>query len=57
VVRLQADRGCDKFRIDGVDLAPAAKTIEWCRKIVEFRAQATVEAIQRPIAQSDRPGR
>ena len=46
-----------KFRINGVDLAPAEKTIEWGRKIVEFRAETTVEAIRRSITQSRRPGR
>jgi hypothetical protein len=36
-----------KFRINGVDLAPAEKTIEWGRKIVDYRAEHTVAAIRR----------
>ncbi|MBI1314098.1 creatininase family protein [bacterium] len=39
--------GC--FRINGVDLAPAEKTIEWGRRIINFRADATVAAIQKSI--------
>ena len=35
-----------KFRINGIDLAPAEKTIEWGKKIVDFRAEQTVKAIR-----------
>ena len=28
-----------KFRINGIELAPAKKTIEWGRKIVDYRAE------------------
>ena len=42
VQRIRAD--C--FRINGVDLAPARKTIEWGRRIINFRAEATVNAIR-----------
>ena len=28
----------DKFRINGIELAPAEKTIEWGKKIIDFRA-------------------
>jgi hypothetical protein len=34
------------FRINGVELAPAEKTVEWGRRIFEFRAQQTVDAIR-----------
>ena len=54
-VRAEQRIAAGKFRINGVDLAPAAKTIEWGRKIVEFRAEATVEAVRRSIAESRRP--
>ena len=33
-----------RFRINGVDLAPAEKTIEWGRKIIDFRADVTIKA-------------
>jgi creatinine amidohydrolase len=34
------------FRINGIDLAPVEKTAEWGRKIIDFRAEATVKAIR-----------
>ena len=40
----------DKFRINGIDLAPAEKTIEWGKKIIDFRAEATVKGIRQAIA-------
>ena len=36
----------DNFRINGVDLAPAEKTKKWGRKIIAYRADATVKALQ-----------
>ena len=39
-----------KFRINGIDLAPAEKTIALGKKIVEFRAEQTVRAISRAVA-------
>ena len=39
-----------KFRINGVDLAPVEKTAAWGRKIADFRAEATIEALKRAIA-------
>lgn len=45
VVRMRQRIAAGKFRIDGVDLAPAAKTIEWGHKIINFRADAAVKAI------------
>jgi creatinine amidohydrolase/Fe(II)-dependent formamide hydrolase-like protein len=49
-VRMKQRIAADKFRINGVDLAPAAKTIEWGKKIVDFRAEVTVKAIRKAIA-------
>jgi hypothetical protein len=43
-----------KFRINGVELAPAEKTIEWGRKIVDYRAGATVDAIHKAIQRPSR---
>ena len=39
------------FRINGVDLVPAEKTIEWGRKIIDFRAESTVKAIQKALTE------
>lgn len=46
-VRMKQRIAAGKFSINGVDLAPAQKTIDWGRKIIEHRAALTVEAIQR----------
>jgi creatinine amidohydrolase/Fe(II)-dependent formamide hydrolase-like protein len=48
-VRMKERIAAGKFRINGVDLAPAAKTIEWGKKIVDYRAGITVAAIQKAI--------
>ena len=50
-VRMKQRLAVDKFRINGVDLAPADKTIAWGKKIVDFRADATVRAIRKAIVQ------
>jgi creatinine amidohydrolase/Fe(II)-dependent formamide hydrolase-like protein len=49
-VRMKQRLAAGKFRINGVELAPAEKTIEWGKKIVNFRAEATVKAIRAAIA-------
>src|SRR5262245_43597813 len=49
-VRMKERIAAGKFRINGVDLAPAAKTIEWGKKIIDFRAEATATAIKKSIA-------
>ncbi|MCI0359148.1 MAG: creatininase family protein [Planctomycetaceae bacterium] len=36
-----------KFKINGVDLPPAEKSIEWGRRIIDLRADITVKAIQK----------
>ena len=38
-----------KATINGVDIADLAKTVEWGRKVVEYRAEGTVKAIQKAI--------
>ena len=45
-VRTKQRIAAGKFRINGVDLAPAEKTIEWGKKIIDFRAEATVKVIR-----------
>jgi creatinine amidohydrolase len=46
-VRMKQRLAAGKFRINGIDLAPAEKTIAWGKKIVDFRAEATVRAIRK----------
>jgi creatinine amidohydrolase/Fe(II)-dependent formamide hydrolase-like protein len=48
-VRMKQRIAAKRFSINGVDLAPAAKTIEWGRKIVDYRASVTVQAIQKQL--------
>lgn len=49
-VRMKQRIAADKFRINGIELAPAEKTIEMGRKIVDMRAEATVKAIRKAMA-------
>jgi creatinine amidohydrolase len=49
-VRMKERIAAGKFRINGVDLAPAEKTIEWGKRVVEFRAAKTVEAFRKSLA-------
>ncbi|HVC94978.1 MAG TPA: creatininase family protein [Pirellulales bacterium] len=48
-VRMTERGDAGKFSINGVDLAPAPKTIEWGKKIIEYRANATVKAIKKAL--------
>jgi creatinine amidohydrolase len=48
-VRMKQRLAAGKFRINGVELAPAARTIEWGKKIIAFRAEKTTQAIGRAI--------
>lgn len=45
-VRMKERGAAGKFSINGIDLAPAPKTIEWGKKIIEYRANAVVKAIE-----------
>jgi creatinine amidohydrolase/Fe(II)-dependent formamide hydrolase-like protein len=38
------------FKINGVDLAPVAKTAEWGRRIIQRRASQTVDALRKALA-------
>lgn len=49
-VRTKQRIAAGKFHINGVDLAPAEKTIEWGRRIIDFRADATISAIAKATA-------
>lgn len=46
-IRMEQRIKAGKFRINGVDLAPAEKTREWGRKIIDYRAEQTVAAIRK----------
>jgi len=46
-VRAEQRRKAGNLRINGVDLAPLEKTADWGRKIIDFRATKTVEALRR----------
>lgn len=48
-IRMKERIAAGKFRINGVDLAPIEKTIEWGRKIVDFRADLTAAAIRKSL--------
>ena len=50
-VRMKERMAKGKFSINGVNLAPANKTIEMGKRAVEFRAGVTVEAIRKVIGQ------
>lgn len=49
-VRMKQRVAAGKFRINGIELTPADKTIDWGKKIVDFRADATVKAIRKARA-------
>jgi creatinine amidohydrolase/Fe(II)-dependent formamide hydrolase-like protein len=49
-VRMKQRIAAGKFKINGVDLAPAEKTIAWGRKIIDHRADVTVKAIREALA-------
>jgi creatinine amidohydrolase len=38
-----------KFRINGVELAPVEKTAAWGRRIADYRAATTIEALRRAM--------
>ena len=54
LIRAKQRQVAKRFSINGVDLSPVEKTAEWGKKIIEFRAEATVRAIRKAIA-SARP--
>jgi len=55
-VRQKQRIAAGKFRINGVELAPAERTIQWGKRIVDFRAQVTVTAIRAAISQTKTGG-
>ncbi len=53
-VRMKERVDAGKFSINGVDLATAPKTIEWGKKIIEYRASTTVKAIKKALGEKHR---
>jgi creatinine amidohydrolase len=49
-VRMKQRVAAGKFRINGVELAPAEKTIDWGKKIIDYRAEVTVQAIRKAVS-------
>ena len=49
-VRARQRIAAHKFRINGIELAPMEKTIEWGKKIIDFRADLTVKAVHAALA-------
>ena len=49
-VRLEQRIRADKATINGISILPAEKTIEHGRKLIEFRTEATVAAIERVVS-------
>ena len=47
VVRMEQRVVAGNFRINGIDLSPSGKTMEWGRRIVDFRADAAAKAIRK----------
>jgi creatinine amidohydrolase len=53
-VRMRERRTNGTFHINGIDLAPPERTIEWGRRIMAFRAEVAATAIRRAIAGESR---
>jgi len=49
-VRYKQRVAARKATINGVDITPAEKTIEWGKKIVDYRAETTIKALKTQIA-------
>jgi creatinine amidohydrolase len=49
-LRLEQRRAVNKTTINGVDLLPFEKTVEWGKKVVAFRAKAAEDAMNRAAA-------
>lgn len=48
-VRMKQRVAANKFKINGIDLAPVEKTIAWGKKIIDYRADVTVKAIRAAV--------
>lgn len=50
-IRMKQRVAAGNFRINGIELAPAEKTIAWGKRIIEFRAETTVAAIRKALGE------
>lgn len=48
-VRMKQRIAANKFKINGVDLAPLEKTIDWGKKLIDYRAEVTVAEIRKAV--------
>ena len=48
-IRMKERVAAGRFKINGVELSPAEKTVEWGKKIVEYRTDRTVKAIRKAL--------
>lgn len=51
-VRTEQRIKADRFRINGVNLAPAEDTIKWGHRLINFRADATVTALRKSVVKA-----
>ena len=49
-VRIKQRIAKNKASINGIPLAPVDRAVEWGKKLVEYRAQVTVDAIKKATA-------
>ncbi len=45
-VRMEQRLAAGKFHINGINLAPAERTVAWGKKIIEYRAETTARAVR-----------
>ena len=55
-VRMEQRVAAKKFSINGIELSPLEKSMEWGRRITAFRAEATVKAIHKACGTSASTG-
>jgi creatinine amidohydrolase/Fe(II)-dependent formamide hydrolase-like protein len=48
-IRMKQRIAADNFRINGIELSPADKSIAWGKRIIDFRAEQTVKAIRKAV--------
>ena len=50
LIRTEQRIAVGEYKVNGFDMNPSSKTIENGKKLVEYRANLTVDAIRKPIA-------
>jgi creatinine amidohydrolase len=54
LIRTKQRQAVKKFSINGVELAPLEKTVDWGKRIIEYEAETTVRAIRKATAEARR---